>query len=108
MEREGMLWGNALAQLIRAGAATLSERADDAVTLLNIAEAGLRSADMLLYAAAARRENGELMAGEKGRALTADADAWMAGQQIQNPERMAAMLAPGRWSKAEIGVPTTT
>jgi eukaryotic-like serine/threonine-protein kinase len=93
-----MPWGNPLAQLIHAGAAALSGRADDAVTLLSIAEAGFESTDMLLYAAAARRRKGELMAGEEGRTLIAAADAWMAGQHIQNPERLAAMLAPGRWS----------
>jgi eukaryotic-like serine/threonine-protein kinase len=91
-----MPWGNPLAQLIHAGVACLRGRAADAVALLRIAEAGFESADMSLYAAAARRRRGELVSGEKGRALIAAADAWMAGQQIRNPERMAAMLAPGK------------
>ncbi len=98
IEREGMPWGNPLAQLIRAGVATLGGRGDDAVALLSAAETGFQAADMSLYAAAARRRKGELVAGDEGRTLIAAADAWMAGQQIQNPERMTAMLAPGKWS----------
>jgi hypothetical protein len=38
-----------------------------------------------------------LLGGDEGRALVEAADAWMRGELILNPERMAAMLAPGRW-----------
>ena len=50
---------------------------------------------MQLFAAAARRRRGELAGGEEGAAAMAAADAWMRGQAIRRPERMAAMLAPG-------------
>ena len=49
---------------------------------------------MRLHAAAARRRLGGLIGGEAGRALVAEADAWMAGQ-VRNPPRTTAMLAPG-------------
>jgi hypothetical protein len=52
---------------------------------------------MALFAAAARRCRGELLGGEAGRALVAEADAWMAAQSIRDPDRMARMLAPGAW-----------
>ena len=50
---------------------------------------------MGLFAAAARRRLGGLLGGDEGRALIAQADAWMAGQEIRNPARMAACIAPG-------------
>ena len=51
--------------------------------------------DMGLFAAAARRRLGTLLGGDAGRALIAQADAWMAAQEVRNPARMAAGLAPG-------------
>jgi hypothetical protein len=52
---------------------------------------------MALHAATARRRRGELVGGDAGRDLVGAADAWMAGQSIKAPQRMAAVLAPGRW-----------
>jgi hypothetical protein len=95
--RERTHWGNPLALLLRAGAAATRGDGDDAITLLDSAETGFGAADMALHAAAARRRRGELMGGDAGRSLVASADAWMSGQKIKNPERMTAMLAPGRW-----------
>ena len=74
--------------------------ASRAVPLLESAETGLAAAEMALHAAAARRRRGELIGGETGRALVCAAEAWMAGQGIKSPERMTAMLAPGRWQSS--------
>ena len=98
--REGTHWGDALAHLVRAGAAVAREDTARALAWLESAEAGLVAADMPLHAAAARRRRGELVGGEAGLGLVAAADAWMTGQGIANPERMTAMLAPGRWRSA--------
>ena len=95
--RERTHWGDPLALLLRAGAAATRGESSRAVPLLESAEAGLLAAEMALHAAAARRRRGELIGGETGRGLVAATDAWMAGQSIKNPERMVAMLAPGRW-----------
>ena len=46
------------------------------------------------HAAAARRRLGAAH-DERGRALVADADAWMAAQGIRNPARMTRLIAPG-------------
>ena len=43
---------------------------------------------------------GELDGGENGRALIESAREWMASQDIENPERMTAMLACGQWSSS--------
>jgi hypothetical protein len=65
-----------------------------AATRLAEAAAGFEAVDMGLFAAAARRQLGGLRGGEEGRGLVAAADAWMAGQAIRDPARMAACLAP--------------
>ena len=98
IEREKMPWGDALACLVRAGVESVGGDRQAALTLLDAAESDLLGADMTLHATVARRRKGELLGGETGRSLVAAADDWMAGQGIQNPERMAAMLAPGAWS----------
>jgi hypothetical protein len=95
LEGENMPWADALARLTHAGVrghrgdqVTAAVLFREAVTLLEAA--GLRG-----YAAAARRGLGELLGGDEGEALVRQADTWMAAQQIRNPARMAAMLAPG-------------
>ena len=45
--------------------------------------------------AAARRGLGQLIGGGRGRELIAAADAWLTGQGVRNPARMAAVFAPG-------------
>jgi hypothetical protein len=50
---------------------------------------------MHLYAACARRRRGQLLGGDAGRRLVEEADAWMSGQAIRRPDRMADLLAPG-------------
>jgi hypothetical protein len=98
--RERTHWGDPLALLLRAGAAATRGETERGLTLLTSSEAGLAAADMALHAAVARRRRGELMGGDTGQSLVASTDAWMAGQSIKNPDRMAAMLAPGRWRSA--------
>jgi hypothetical protein len=50
---------------------------------------------MKLYAALARRRLGMLRNDDRGRELVREADAWMAGQGIKKPARMARLIAPG-------------
>jgi serine/threonine protein kinase len=94
LEREGAPWAAALARLSRAGISP----PDRAPALLSAAESDLRKLDMVLHANTARRRRGQLIGGDEGAALVAEADAWMASQDIKNPARMADMLAPGSWS----------
>ncbi len=95
LDRQRAAWASAMALLIRAGAAAVRGDAAGAVARLTAAVAAYDAVDMGLYAASARRRLGGLLGGEEGRALIAQADAWMTGQGISNPARMAAGIAPG-------------
>jgi hypothetical protein len=103
MKRQHMPWGDALADLTLAGIAAARGDSNGAMSLLRTAEAGFEGANMALYAVAARRRRGQLMGGAEGRALVEAADAWMAGQNILNHERMTAMLAPGQNAPVKTG-----
>jgi len=99
IEKDNLAWANPLAYLLRAGlVATLGFR-ERALVFLSKAIAGFENCDMLLYRAAASRRRGQLMA-EKGRLQVREADAVMRGQRIQQPERVADLLAPGHWPEA--------
>ncbi len=98
IEREDVDWGNALATSLRAGIASLQGRREQALKDLAAAEFGFESAKMALYAAATKRCRGLLTGGDAGRRLVEEADLWMRGERIRSPERMTAMLAPGRWT----------
>jgi serine/threonine protein kinase len=96
IEREGLSWSAPLSKLLRAGIDVVrGERPERAATLLRDAIVELDSADMALYAAAARRCLGGILDGDEGRALVRGADDWMANETIKNPARMVNMLAPG-------------
>ena len=94
VEREAMPWGDALARLLRAGLSFRSGDTSGAREQLEEAMHRLEAVDMGLHAAAARRCLGQLTGGEEGRKLVADADAWMAAEQVRNSARMTALLAP--------------
>ena len=94
LERERMPWSLALARLIRAGVAATRGDRSKAVELLTPAVDDFESLEMRLHAAAARRRLGQLVGGDGGRAMVAQADSWMTGQGIRNPARMTAMIAP--------------
>ena len=98
IEHEAMPWSNPLAEMIRASIAALRGDTQTAVGLLASAETGFEAADECLHAAVARARRGELLGGEEGEKLRAEADAWMAKERIANPARICRLIAPGRWS----------
>ncbi|HEV2444281.1 MAG TPA: AAA family ATPase, partial [Candidatus Sulfopaludibacter sp.] len=69
IERESTRWGSPLAHLIRAGIVSWYGDRPAAARHLAAAAREFQDCEMALYAAAARRRCGELMAGEEGRAL---------------------------------------
>jgi hypothetical protein len=95
LQREKTSWSGATALYVRGAAAALRGNRAGAQALLSEAVARFGAAGMQLHVAAVRRRLGELRGGTEGRTLVAEADAWMASQHIQNPERLAAVCAPG-------------
>ena len=95
LERAGMDFAAALAQLARAGVA--SSRGDQADTRERLTRAikGLDAVAMHSYAAAARWRLGLSLAGREGQTLVDQADSWMRSQAVRSPARMVAMHAPG-------------
>ncbi|MSP60181.1 MAG: serine/threonine-protein kinase PknK [Myxococcales bacterium] len=92
---ERMKWSEPLAALLRAGVARLRGDDESALVSLSRALSGFESADMALYAAAARHRRGTVTGGDAGRADREVAERWMAGQGIARPERMVGLLSPG-------------
>ncbi len=95
LEREKTPWARPLALLVRAARAESRGRTATALALLAEATISFLAAHMSLFAAAARRRQGELLGGSEGQRLVADAEAWMIGQRIRDPARMTALHAPG-------------
>ena len=90
-----MPWIDPLARIIRAAIAVLRGDTPTAIQLLEDSVERFDQVDMSLHAAVARRRLGELLGGDAGRALVAQADSWMASQGIVNSSRMTALFAPG-------------
>ena len=99
IERERVHWGDPLANLLRAGVASVRGDRKGAIERLAAAETAFDAADMALYAAVARRRRGELLGDAEGRALIEASDIAMRNQKIQDPGRIASMLGPGKWSR---------
>ncbi len=76
-------------------AATRGDR-ERAIALLSKAEASCATA-MAMLIDLLRRRRGELLGGEEGRALVAEADSAMRAQGMVDPARMAACFVPGRF-----------
>ena len=55
----------------------------------------LNRADLALFAVAAGRRRGELIAGDEGDTLVIEADAWLRGQPVADPARFIRIFAPG-------------
>jgi hypothetical protein len=92
--RERMPWSDALARTVLAGVAAV--RGDRALARdrLAIAVQALEGVDMHLYAASARLRLGEALGGREGRAVVEQAEAWMRGQGVKQPARMAEVFVP--------------
>jgi serine/threonine protein kinase len=89
--------GVAMGAMIDAGIRWLSPGADRGLGLvaLDRAVATAEAAGAILLAEAGRRWLGEIIGGRRGDELRARSNGWMAGQGIQNPARLAHLVAPG-------------
>jgi hypothetical protein len=88
-------WSRVFAKAVRAGSASVRKDAETAARRLGEAAAMAEGEGLRLIAACARRHLGRLRGGDEGRALVEQADAWMDGQAIRNPARMAQAMIPG-------------
>jgi serine/threonine protein kinase len=93
--RTKMFWARPLAQSIQAALRAIDGDLDSARQLLESAVRNFENAEMLLYAAAARRRLGVLTGGDEGAALVNAADTWLRGQIVKVPEKMVEVLMPG-------------
>jgi len=89
IRKSSWAWTDPWADLLEAGLKRL--RNGDPIKLLERAQEGFEEHDMGLGAHLARRAIGRVT-GSRG---ASDADRWMAGQGIRDPERFAAVLSPG-------------
>jgi eukaryotic-like serine/threonine-protein kinase len=90
-----MEWALPLAQCVRAGVRSIHGDVDESRQLLREAVRNFEKAEMMLYAAIARRRLGTLTGGDEGAAMVTEADRWLRSQLVKIPERMAEVLAPG-------------
>jgi hypothetical protein len=95
ISRIGIGWSTPVAALLTGTAAHLEGNEEDARKHLAAAAGGFEHEDMHFHAAIARRRLGQLESGDRGRALVQDADAWLTGQDIVSPARIARLIAPG-------------
>jgi len=93
--RDGTFWARPLGRLIDAGVAALRGEKEAAVRDLGTAAAGFADAQMELFAAAARRLRGDLLGGEEGSTLKAEAAAYLERMKVADPARLVNLLAPG-------------
>ncbi len=107
LEGEGPPYARAFGRLLRAGVAVSRAAPSEAVRFLRDAVTVAEEDGFGLIAALARRRLGALLGGDEGAALVAAADAFMTGEGIRRPERIAAVYAPGfeRAPRSEVSTP---
>jgi hypothetical protein len=101
MERSANPWGQGLAALARAGLGSLSTSRGAVEEALARGIEIFDAASMVVYGSVARLRQGQILALEKrpeGAAAVAAATAALRANGIREPEHLADMLAPGRWS----------
>jgi serine/threonine protein kinase len=97
LEGERMPWTAPLASILAASAANARGAKAEATAHLRKAAEGAETADMSLYAAAARHQLGRALGGVEGSRLLVEAADAMTAQGIRVPARFASMLVPGQW-----------
>jgi hypothetical protein len=99
LEREQAPGTDALAATLRAALCARKRDAQGAQRELLRALSGFEAAAMALHAAVARYALGEVEGGDAGRAKREASETWMRAQGVAAPERMRAMLLPGRFGR---------
>jgi hypothetical protein len=92
LSRSRVVWASNSSMLIRGSLARKAGDLAGGLAQLERAEGRARKNGLALVVAAIRRRRGEWIGQDRGRALIADADAWMRGKGVVDPARMTAML----------------
>ncbi len=100
LRREKADHAGPLALLLEAGLDSCRDDEARALECLTQATAAFEGQGLALFAAAGRRRCGELVGGDQGRELVAQADRWMREQGVRRPAKLVAVLAPGFVSAA--------
>jgi len=90
---ENMPYGAPHAEHLFAGVAAAKGDLDGALRHLTVAQSGYEAADMKLFAVAMQRRRGELVGGQQGGLLIAQADRGMRGEGVENPARFCDAFA---------------
>jgi len=104
INREGITWAAPLAFLLSAGVADVRGKRELALTRWREAERAARAHGMELFARSAAYRLNVTLGGAAGAAGVHEIRTALASQQIRDPERLCALLAPGR-PQAELRVP---
>jgi hypothetical protein len=95
IQSENTRWSDALAALIEGVHEHLLDNPEAALASFARADAAARDAGMILHSAVARRCQGALAGGDRGRTLQIVADHELRAEAVKNSERLAAVIAPG-------------
>ena len=95
LARDRAAHSQAWSGLVRGAVETRRGRPERAIGPLRLAIEAAQSSQLALCAAAAQFRLGELLGGDEGAVLLAEARTWMDSQAIRNPERMIEGIAPG-------------
>ena len=90
---ERVTWSECFAFILFSGVHLRRDDPDRAVVALAEAEWRATATGMLLHRAVVRHRRGELVGGDEGQELKAEAFAFMTAQKIRNPPRMLDMLS---------------
>jgi len=96
--REPDAWTGALASLLRALAANAEGDRAGAARALRDGIARAEATSSFLYAMPARHRLGELVGGDEGRVLVAEAEGAMATEGVRDAKRWVACQLPGDWA----------
>jgi hypothetical protein len=97
LEGEGLPWTGVLGSMAHASLANAAGDRDAAVQHLRAAIVAADGADMALHAASARYRLAGLVGKDEAAAFAKAAAAAMRARDVRAPERIVAMLLPGRW-----------
>jgi hypothetical protein len=95
IEKMKVPWALPFAMALRAAISSIGGNKEDALDVLGQASRVFEKHEMLLYAKAAEHRRGTLTGSAGGRAIAANADAWLRARGVKNVPRFVDVLLPG-------------